>query len=74
MIAGFMRKHGSNGVNAVTIVFCHKSFAYPTAATPVLTLADHRKRFQCNGYLPGDEGEFFRLSHGDRVWGTTKVD
>ena len=40
MIARFVRKYRRDGGNATTSVFCHKSFAYATAATPGLTLAE----------------------------------
>ena len=40
MIARLVGEYSRNGVNTTTSVFCHKGFAYATAATPVLILAD----------------------------------
>lgn len=69
MIARLVGEYSRNGVNATTGVFCHKGFAYTTAATSVLTLAGSSINLQYDEISPSDERESLLLSHGNRGWG-----
>jgi len=39
MVTDFMGKHSRNGVNATASVLCYEGFAYASAATTVMKLA-----------------------------------